>query len=115
MRNLFFFLGLALLTAACQDTEQYTPNGYRYQIYTDVDGPTPQPGEYVYFHAQIRNGDSVLYASRTMGAGEPPFLQIPVNPPADRETPPYEEVLMMMSVGDSATFAGAGCFGTLTA
>lgn len=106
MRNLFFFLGLMLFVLACQKEGggEYTPSGTRYTLHTNVDGPKPQPGEWVYFHAQIRNGDSVYYASRTMRTGEPPFFQIPLDPPADRQVPPYEEVLLMMSVGDSATF-----------
>ena len=107
MRNLFFILGLGLVlsVSACQQEEsQVTPNGTRYQIHEDVDGPVPQPGEYIYFHYQVRNGDSIYYASREMGMEEPPYMQIPINPAPDRQIPPPEEVLMMMSVGDSATF-----------
>lgn len=102
MRNLFFFLGLALLLGACQEELQYTSDGYRYEMHVDADGPAPQPGEYVYFHAQIRNGDSVYYATRTMQP-ETPFQQIPVTTTPAGEGSPIVEVLSMMSVGDSAT------------
>jgi FKBP-type peptidyl-prolyl cis-trans isomerase FkpA len=105
MRNLFFLLGALLVIAACQqDKGQYTPGGTRYVIHTDVDGPLPQPGEYIYFHYQVRNGDSVYYSSRVLGPDETPFMQIPLNPAPDRAAPPPEEVLALMSVGDSATF-----------
>lgn len=105
MRNLFFLLGVLLVIAACQqDKGQYTPSGTRYVIHTDVDGPVPQPGEYIYFHYQVRNGDSVYYSSRVLGPDETPFMQIPLNPDPNRDVPPPEEVLGLMSVGDSATF-----------
>ena len=105
MRNLFLLFGLLLFIAACQqDKGQYTPSGTRYVMHKDVDGPAPQPGEYIYFQYQVRNGDSVYYASRELGEEDMPFMQIPVAPTPGREVPPPEEVLSMMSVGDSATF-----------
>lgn len=104
MRIAFFStLALALAIAACQQGSSTltTENGYEYVKYTREDGPKPQPGDYVYFHAQMRNGDSVIYASRTQGAS--PFLQIPAVDNPGRKLSPLEDVLRLLSVGDSVT------------
>lgn len=100
---LFSSLFLALALLSCQQGEKKltTENGYEYIKYTNEGGPKPQPGEYVYFHAQMRNGDSVVYASREQGAS--PFLQIPAVDNPARKPSPLEDVLKTMSVGDSVT------------
>lgn len=100
---LFSSLFLALALLSCQQGEKKltTENGYEYIKYTNEGGPKPLPGEYVYFHAQMRNGDSVVYASREQGAS--PFLQIPAVDNPARKPSPLEDVLKMMSVGDSVT------------
>ena len=101
MRNLFFFLGLVMFFVACQEEATYTPSGTQYEMVKSTGGPVPQKGDYVYFHGQYRNGDSVLFASRDMGDAQ--VLQIPVTPPVDRPVSPVEELLATMAVGDSAT------------
>ncbi len=101
----FFIVGLALLAFSCQDgatAEKVTPSGYKYKIHTSNDGAKPQPGEYVYFHAQMRNESEVVNSSRDQG--QEPFMQIPA-PGGDpnRQASPVEEILQEMSIGDSAT------------
>jgi FKBP-type peptidyl-prolyl cis-trans isomerase FkpA len=90
-----------LLLAGCQEEKKVTPGGYEYIVHEETGGEAPNPGDYVYFHAQMRNQDSVLYASRDYG--QEPFLQIPATEDPARTPSPVEEVLRFMSVGDSVT------------
>ncbi len=108
MRINVFYLAAGLLLLAfswsCQQEAptQLTPGGYEYQLHTDAGGVKPAVGDYVYFHAQIRNGDSVVYASREQG--QSPFLQLPAeNAESARKPSPVEDVLRLMGEGDSAT------------
>lgn len=102
--TLFIVSAVALfLMASCQkDTKKVTPSGYEYIVHTSNGGAKANPGDYVYFHAQMRNADSTLYASRSFG--QEPFLQIPMELAAgNRQPSPVEDVLREMSVGDSVT------------
>ncbi|MCB0554116.1 MAG: FKBP-type peptidyl-prolyl cis-trans isomerase [Phaeodactylibacter sp.] len=101
--TLFFAAIIALALASCQKEGKRlkTSNGYEYVNHTNVDGALPQPGDYVYFHAQMRNADSVLFSSRVQS--KPPFLQIPVDSDPNRRVSPVEDVLKLMRVGDSVT------------
>lgn len=105
MRIILFSIAVSLLTFwSCQQEAptQVTPGGYEYVIHTNSEGLQPQPGDYVYFQAQIRNGDSVVYASREQG--QTPFIQIPMGETPPGRTPsPVEDVLRLMNMGDSAT------------
>ncbi|MCG8326519.1 MAG: FKBP-type peptidyl-prolyl cis-trans isomerase [Chitinophagales bacterium] len=104
MRISIYFAFLLLVgLAACSEGNQvmHTADGYEYILHTPSEGTTPQPGEYVYFHAQMRNGDSIVYGSRSQGAA--PFIQIPLTQDVNRKASPVEDVLREMAVGDSAT------------
>ncbi len=104
MRIVLIFACLYILVwVSCQQEErrQFTKHGYEYINHTNLDGPKPQPGEYVYFHLQIRNGDSITHSTRAQGAN--PFLQIPSVDNPQRRPSPVEDVLREMSVGDSVT------------
>ncbi len=96
-----------LLVQGCKKEETgVTPSGYEYIVHTKGGGEVPKPGDYVYFHAQLRNGDSVYYASREMG--QEPFMQITAQDPNDpmnamRTPSPVEEILRIIGVGDSVT------------
>lgn len=106
MRNLLLIVAAAslLLIVSCQQEtgRQTSPGGYKYIVYTDSDGEQPQPGDYAYFHAQIRKGDSVVYRTRQQSP-EPPFFQVPQEGAEARQPSPYEDVLRTMRMGDSAT------------
>lgn len=100
------FLAFVLVSLAfmgCQKEKKTTPSGYEYIVHKSAGGALPKPGDYVYFHAQARNADSIVYSSRQVG--QAPFLQIPTdeNQQAGRTPSPVEEVLRLMSVGDSVT------------
>lgn len=80
-----------------------SPLGYEFTHHIKKGGVTPQPGEYVYFHAYMRNGDSLVVSSREMG--QTPYLQIPSAEDELKTLFPVGDVLRMLSVGDSATVA----------
>lgn len=104
MKNAILFAFLcALVTASCKQDKgrQFTRHGYEYINHTNLGGPKPQPGEYVYFQLQIRDGDSITHSTRSQGNA--PFLQIPSVDNPRRRPSPVEDVLREMSVGDSAT------------
>lgn len=101
----FFALLIALLAVSCQQEAdmQKTANGFEYIMHVSADGEKPAPGDYVRFHAYMRNGDSTIYNTRTQGGGELPVLQIPVSDGPNRQPSPVEDLLREMGVGDSAT------------
>lgn len=101
---LFAALGLLLLASACnKPKEQRTTSGFRYIIYEDKDGNTPEPGDIVFFHATVRkNGsDSVYYDTRTSGE-DTPSLQIPTEEIPGQPASPVVDLIRLLSVGDSA-------------
>ncbi len=103
------FIALAItfvFILGCKKETQVTPGGYEYIVQKATNGAKPNVGDYVYFHAQARIGDSVLYASRTQGAA--PYISIPgedqdANAQGQRKPSPVEEVLKLMAEGDSVT------------
>lgn len=105
MRILFLpAVAALLLLVSCnqEPTRKTTPNGYEYILHTSSGGESPEPGDYAYFHAQIRKADSVVYQTRLQSA-EPPFLKIPTEDAPSQQPSPIEDVLAMMSLQDSAT------------
>lgn len=104
MRLVLLFSIGALFLLGCNQTskKRLTVNGYEYMLHTSGKGEKPVPGDYAYFHAQLRNGDSVLYSSRDQP--QMPFIQIPaLEENANRRTSPVEDILREMTLGDSAT------------
>ncbi|MFN7120087.1 MAG: FKBP-type peptidyl-prolyl cis-trans isomerase [Saprospiraceae bacterium] len=101
--SLLIAVAAVLAFVGCKKDEKVTPSGYTYIVQKSTGGAKPNPGDYVYFHAQARNGDSVVYSSRMVG--QEPFLQIPKDDQsqAGRTPSPVEEVLRDMAVGDSIT------------
>jgi len=100
-----FALFVALFLAACQpdgggsSDVQTTENGFEYIMHVDEEGEQPQAGEYAYFHAQIRNGDSVLISTRQQ-QGQPAFMEISN---MEQRPNPVSDVLKLLSAEDSAT------------
>ena len=90
---------LAGLFSACQSNEGVTESGLRYVIHKDAEGEPAKVGDVVSFHYEVRNSrDSLLADTRQMGRP----MQSELQPPAFKGG--LEDGLMMMSVGDSATF-----------
>lgn len=105
LTSLIFFI-LALFAFGCQNAgggggEKVSANGHKYVLHTNKGNAKPLPGEYVYFHAQMRNGDSVVYASRDLG--QTPFVQIPLEETPGRQPSPVEDVVREIGEGDSVT------------
>ncbi len=65
--------------------------------------PTANPGDYVMFHAYVRNGDSLIFSTRQQGDEQ--MIQIPLQEDPNRQSSPVEEALSKMGAGDSATVA----------
>jgi FKBP-type peptidyl-prolyl cis-trans isomerase FkpA len=104
MRISIYFALLSLLAlAACNEESKVlkTPSGVEYINHTSLGGELPQPGDYVYFHAEMSNGDSTIFSSRSQGAT--PFMQIPEASATNQPPNPLSEVLALLSEGDSAT------------
>ncbi|HMQ45917.1 MAG TPA: FKBP-type peptidyl-prolyl cis-trans isomerase [Saprospiraceae bacterium] len=103
MRSVLLFSICALFLLGCNQTskKKLTANGYEYMLHTSGKGEKPAPGDYAYFHAQLRNGDTVLYSSRDQP--QMPFIQIPLEEVTNRKTSPVEDILREMTLGDSAT------------
>ena len=100
-----FVLILAIFAFGCQSSggggEKVSANGHKYVLHTNKGNAKPQPGEYVYFHAQMRNGDSIVYSSRDMD--QTPFVQIPLADQPGRKPSPVEDVVKEIGEGDSVT------------
>ncbi len=94
----------AIIVASCQAEKRTTSQGYEYIIHKSTGGAKPNPTDYVYFHAYVRNGDSVVMNTRTQ-PDMPRFQLTDPNTPKNPQQPgsPVEDVLRDMAVGDSAT------------
>lgn len=106
MRNIFFLLAAtALLALACQSSDKsVTESGYPYEHLIKNGGATPQIGEYVSFHVQMRNQDSVVFTSRSQPNIPKMLIPEPItdaNP--QRRVSPLVDALKLMSEGDSLT------------
>jgi FKBP-type peptidyl-prolyl cis-trans isomerase FkpA len=92
----------ALCCFGCQKEKKLTtPDGHEYIQHTDLGKEKPKPGDYVYFHAQIRDGERILRSSRQDGVA--PVMQIPLTDEPGRELSPVESVIKLIGLGDSVT------------
>ncbi len=102
MRLMLFAALFALCCFGCQKEKKLTtPDGHEYIQHTDLGKEKPKPGDYVYFHAQIRDGERILRSSRQDGVA--PVMQIPVTDEPGRELSPVESVIKLIGLGDSVT------------
>lgn len=101
MRSAFILASLSLLIAfsGCKK-DLLTADGTQYVIHTKAGNPKPNPGDWVYFHAYIRNGEEVINTSRK--GDQVPYAQLPAN--VDNEKgQSILQVLQYLGIGDSAT------------
>lgn len=102
MRLMLFAALFALCCFGCQKEKKLTtPDGHEYIQHTDLGKEKPKPGDYVYFHAQIRDGERILRSSRQDGVA--PVMQIPLTDEPGRELSPVESVIKLIGLGDSVT------------
>lgn len=99
MKNISLFALLAVLLTACGGYEE-TEGGIKFTNHTNGGGERPVPGDLVYFHAQMRNGDSVVFGSRQYGQTPSINISAPAN---GKYASPVEEILTYIGVGDSIT------------
>ncbi len=103
---LLLFVGLTLF-AACEDSDKEgmltTDLGTRYSyVTTNDDGQLANPGEYIYFQAQVKNeADSVFIDTRD-NPGDQPVLQALSDSLINEETSPVQDVLSKLRVGERA-------------
>lgn len=105
--SILSFFSAILLLVACNSESGgskagVTPGGFEYEFHSDKDGETVKPGDYAFFHAEMRNGEEVTLDSRSNPVM--PRVVIPQpNDPANSRPSAVVEALSMMSVGDSLT------------
>ncbi len=98
---LWYLPALVLLMQACgqEPKEGTTESGFRYIHYIQNDGPKPQPGDVVSFHAYQYMGDSVVFSTRERGRAA--SVLIPTTEVKSTNPSPIVEAVKLMSVGDS--------------
>ncbi|MFM9052668.1 MAG: FKBP-type peptidyl-prolyl cis-trans isomerase [Bacteroidota bacterium] len=96
---ILFYLSLTFLFA-CENKpkEKFTDSGFRFLLHTDSSGVKPKKGDYVTMQLVCHTEDSVLLDTRK--AGSPYRLHLNDFPFKGC----YEEGLLNIGVGDSATF-----------
>jgi FKBP-type peptidyl-prolyl cis-trans isomerase len=99
------FLSLLFLFSCQSDQlDRRTSSGYHYILHQEGQGPSANPGDYVYYHARMRYQGKVRQDSRTIGSQ--PNYQIPLEEQSNQEAGSLvavQEVLKELSVGDSVT------------
>ena len=107
--SVYFFMIIIIgtLLVSCQqdELERKTASGYHYFLHKKAEGPTPSPGDYVYYHAQLRYEGRVQQNSRTIGSQ--PYYQIPLDGESSATAAgsliAIQEVLKELTIGDSVT------------
>lgn len=106
MRKYLLICVVALLAGyACQQKtgRQTTKLGNEFILHTNSsEGPAAEVGMFAYIQAAIRNGDSVVYDTRTVGAPPTAVQIMPDSLGADR-IGPVEDALRGLRKGDSLT------------
>jgi len=93
------FAAMVLMTWGCeQEKMQLTDSGYQYVSCVDVEGNPASQGDWIFIHAVTRAGDEVLEDTRERG--EPVPIQLSPDPAVSSRNP-FQDVLAMMSIGDS--------------
>lgn len=109
MRNQLFilFAGLVVL-ASCENDAgtsgpQTTEMGTRYTyVTTNEEGQLPKAGDFVYFHATLKNEmDSVIVDTREQG-GDQPVIQAVPDSLVDESLGPVQDVVRKLRVGEQA-------------
>ena len=105
LRLFILLAGLSLV--ACQEDGkngmQTTALGNRYTYVTsNEDGRLAEPGEYIYFNAQLRTeGDSVIFDTRDNPDGMP-FVQALADSLVGQQTGPVDDIVRKLRVGERA-------------
>ncbi|MGB3798878.1 MAG: FKBP-type peptidyl-prolyl cis-trans isomerase [Lewinella sp.] len=106
LQRLFLLLAGLSLVACEDDTKsgmQTTDLGNRYTyVNANDDGQLANPGDYIYFQAQLKNeADSTIYDTRD-GGGETPVIQALSDTIINENTGPVEDIVRKLRVGERA-------------
>lgn len=105
MKHVLFVISTLLIMAlySCQ-TEQVklTDSGYEYVTCVDLEGNPASEGDFVFVHAKLFAGDSLLFDTREQGEATP--LQMPTANTPRGQLAPLLDVVALMSIGDSMRF-----------
>lgn len=95
------FIALSQTADAQRAGFKLSPNGVEYKIVKDVAGDKhPNIGDIIEAHYVIRIGDSVMFDSRKMNAGNPIEMPLMENPNVAKKNDPTG-VITMLTPGDS--------------
>ncbi|MFM2135201.1 MAG: hypothetical protein RL021_601 [Bacteroidota bacterium] len=99
MKRILTITTIFFTLLSCRDSREHvTDSGLRYLLYTDGKGKKPVMGDYVTMELVCHTDDTVMIDTRKLGT---PFrLQLKTIPFVGS----YEEGLLLLGVGDSATF-----------
>ena len=92
-----------LTFAACETEQmQFTDSGYSYVTCVDLEGNPGELGDWVFIHAKGLANDSVVFDTRV--DGDPTPIQLPQFGAPRGQLSPLQDVLQLMSIGDSMRF-----------
>jgi FKBP-type peptidyl-prolyl cis-trans isomerase FkpA len=95
------FIGCGGLPDRGADETIVTDGGFEMVLHEQGDGPSANPGEYVYFTRVVTIRDSVVFDSRTRP--ETPYILMPEPDNEEAMENPEVNAFRLMGVGDSAT------------
>ncbi len=107
MRNLIFGIiaSIGFIAVGCESTSESvakSDSGYEYVMCVDAQGEPAAEGDFVFLHAKLFAGDSLIFDSRDQG--EPTPVQIPMANDPRGQLAPLQDMLALMSRGDSLRF-----------
>lgn len=96
--TVFFATALLAIWGCEEEKIQLTDSGYKYVTCVDLEGNPGAPSDWIFIHAVTRAGDEILEDTRERGDAVP----IQLSPdPMQQAGNPFQDVLAMMSIGDS--------------
>ena len=94
-------IGVSSCSGGSGAAEETALEGGSFIHHIKTGNPVANPGDFIFFHAYIRNGDSLVFTTREQGDAQ--FFQLPTEEQPGRPSHPVEQGLALMGAGDSAT------------
>lgn len=102
MRKLLLMALVAIMFVACNSDTRETPSGLKFTVLKKGDGNTVQPGEYLRVGLRYSDKNDSVWRDNTKDQF-PTIIPIPDAELAEEESD-VEQLLRMLSLGDSVTF-----------
>jgi FKBP-type peptidyl-prolyl cis-trans isomerase FkpA len=105
MKNLVLgaLASIVFMAVACEsEIAQISDSGYAYVMCIDEQGEPGAEGDFVFIHAKLFAGDSLIFDSRDQGESTP--IQLPESQDPRGQLAPLQDMIALMSVGDSLRF-----------